>query len=158
MIDKTQDVVVLRLGGELRQVHPAKRQEDAPGRTVQRRDRRWNVGHKAPVVAGHCLPGRAAECDQRRAGILCGNHGVPAYLRGKRMCGINKMRDVVHADILCQPCRAAKAADAGFHRLRLWVPDPPGIGQHGGFAQIGQPDRQRAGFGRAAQNQDVAHV
>ena len=74
------------------------------------------------------------------------------------MCGINKMRDVVHANVLCQPRHAAKAADAGLHRLRLWVLDPTGIGQHGGFAQTGQLYRQSAGFGRAAQDQDVAHV
>ena len=149
---------MLRPGCESSQVQAAQRQKDAPGRAGQCRNRGRNVRHKPPVVAGHRVPGGTAERDQRRAGVLRGNNGVPADLRGKRMCGVNKMRDVVHADVVRQPCRAAKAADAGFHRLRLGVIHPSGIGQHGGFTTFGQSGRKDARLGRAAQDQDVAHV
>jgi hypothetical protein len=68
-IDQPQDIVMLGLGREGGQVHPPKRQQDAPGRGGEGRDCGGDICHAVPAIPRLRLPGRAGERKQRGIGL-----------------------------------------------------------------------------------------
>lgn len=156
-IDEAQDVMVLGLGGEFGQMHPAKRKENASGTPRKRLNGSGNVGNTLPVIAGNRLPGRAGQRDQRNAGLPRSGDCVGAHLCGERVRGINKMRDVVHAKIFDQPLHAAESPRSHRNRLRARTVHPAGITEDRSLSPLGQQLGECRGFGRAAEDQDVAH-
>lgn len=156
-IDKSQQVVMLRLGGKGLHMHPPQRQHDAAGRSRQSSHGCGNVGNMAPVIARTRRPGRAGERYMPSACQPGGFDGVAAHCRGKGMGRINQMRHPLVAQIVSQPGYAPKAANAHRHRLRVGGLRPAGVTQRCRDSLGRQQARQRAGFGGAAQQEDVRH-
>jgi len=154
-INQAQQIEMLRVGREFGQMHPADGQKNTLGRAVQRGNGPGDVGHMGPVVLRGGLPRRAGQRDQRRAGLLGGDNGVVAHLRGKGMGRVNHMGDVMVADIARQPIDPAKPARA----LRQRLADRSGYTTCQRYGS-GQPNAvhcvaQGCGFGRAAQDQGI---
>ena len=156
-IDESQDVVVLRLHVESDQVHAAQRQQHALWCAAERCGSSRQVGHGLPAVVRLGLPGLACQRQQGNASLRAGCDGIGAHARRKRMGGVD---DVGHAFVLQMTYEAshtAEAADTHGNRLRSGLRHPAGIRQRGVLATFGQGQRQRTGFGRAAQDQDIAY-
>jgi hypothetical protein len=100
---------------------------------------------------------QAGERDQRDPGLRRGGGRMPAHLRGEGMGRIDQMGDAVVANIAHQPVDPAEPADPGRDRLRFGVGHPAGIAQHRRIAARGEQRRERARFGRAAEDEDGRH-
>lgn len=156
-VDQAQEVVMLRLGREFGQVHPAKGEEDPALFPRKRLNSLWNTRHHLPDIARTGLPGGTGQRHERYARLPRRGDGVPAHLSGERMCGINKMRDVVQAKVLRKASRSAEAAGPDRNRLRTRAFDPAGIAQDRTLAPFGERMGQGRRFRGAAKDQDVAH-
>lgn len=156
-IDQTQQIVVLRLGGKGRQRLLADGQKDPGGVVGQGGDRRICIGDVAPVVTRPGHPLRANQGTKRRAGCKTGVNGIAADLGGKGVRRVNDMGDAAGADIVRQPTRAAKTANAGGQRLGHRHCRAAGIGKDRIDTRARQFVRQRRGLGRATQKKDADH-
>ncbi len=156
-IDQPQDIVMLGLGRERGQVHSPKRQQDAPGRGGEGRHCGGDICDIVPAIPRPGLPGRAGERKKRGVCLVGGTYRIRADLCGKGMGGIHQMRDGMAAQILCQPRRAAKAANAHGHRLGFGPLHPPRIAERAGQPLLRQQCHKAAGFYRAAKDKDIGH-
>ena len=158
-INETQNIVVLGLCGESLHVQAAQSEHHAAGRPAKRRNSSVDIRHMLPPVAIPSLPGRAGQGDQRHTGLAAGVKGVPTHLRGKRVCGVNDMGDVMVAEVADKPLDPTKATNAMRDRLWPWGLDAARIGKHRRNAPLGKSTGQGAGFARAAKNKEVGvHV
>ena len=160
LIDQPQDVVMLWLRREDGQVHAAQGQQHALRRAAERRSGGRHIGHGLPTVSGAWQPRRARQRQQGNAGMRAGRDGVGAHACRKGMGGIHQVSHLHGLQIAHQTGDATEATDAHGNRLRSGLRHAPGIRQHGAlavFVAFGQRQRQRAGFGRATQDQDIAH-
>lgn len=158
-IHQSQDVVMLGLHGELFHMQPPQGQHDTFGRALKRRNGACHISHMNPIVAFGGLPRRAGQRHERHAGLRAGMIGIPAHLRGKRVCGVNDMGDVMVSDVCGQTVNAAKSTHPMRDGLRARVVDAARIGKGRLSTAIGQGACQSTGFGCAAKNKEVgAHV
>ncbi|SHJ72585.1 hypothetical protein SAMN05444000_11252 [Shimia gijangensis] len=158
-INKPQDIMVLGLRGKGIHMKATQRQHDALGRTIKGCNGACHVRHMAPVVSGLSTPRRARQCQQRRACLPTGMKRIPAHLRGKRVCGVNHMGDVMVAQVGGQSVDPAKAPDTMGNGLRTRGFNAPCIRKGRLNAPLGQGPRQGGGFGCAAKNKEVGtHV
>lgn len=155
LIHQAQHVLVLGIRREFVQMHATYSQKHTTSGSVQRLHRRRNIGDMFPPVTRPGLPWRAGQSDQRHACLGTGHNRMMAHLRGKRMRGINHMRDLMIPQILHQPVDPAKPAnplrqglrDGLFHTARQ---------RHGpGNPRLDQRLAQRRRLGGAAQNKQV---
>lgn len=153
-IDQAQQIMVLGLIGKQRCLQAADGEQHALRGPGERRHGGRKIGHFLPAIAGLCLPGWPAECEQRRAGANCRSVGIATHARSKRMGGIDEVADVLCAQIGDQTVDAAKAAVAGRQRLGTRLFDPASVAEHRVDAALGKGARQGAGFGAAAEQQD----
>lgn len=154
-VDQAQHVVVLDLRCEFGQMHAPQRQQDALRRTGQRGDRSVDVGDLLPAVVGTCRPWRAGEGEQRHLRNAGRSDGVRAHLRGKRVGGVDQVGDALFGQVTDQSVYAAEAAHTRGQRLSAWILDPAGVAEAGAQPARGQRLGEQAGFGGAAQEQDV---
>lgn len=157
LVDQAQDVMVLWLTREGGQMHPAHRQHHTLGRTAQRCGGAWQISHALPEVAMAGVPGVACKSQQRNPNLLAGSDGMATHTRSKGVSGVHYMRHLVALQIVRQPWHTAEAADTHCNRLRTRLGHPTGIRQRGAVPPFGQNTGQRACFGRAAQDQDIAY-
>lgn len=158
-ISEAEQVVVLRLGGETRDLGSANGEEDVLGCPGQRRDGGVHVGHMGPAVALFGMPRRTGQRDQWNAGGLAGLNGVPAHLVGEGMRGVDQVRHSIVADIGGQPFDAAEPAGAHRDRLRPWCLGATGIGQHRVIFRLRDTGGKGAGVACTAEDEKVgAHV
>lgn len=154
-VHQTQKVEVLRVGGELRKVHPPHSQHDALGRPVQRGDGACDVWHMGPSVTGPRLPRRAGQGDQRNTGLRASGNGVSAHLRGEGMRGVNHVRDFMGAKIFSKPVRTAKTTDPLGQGLARRPINSARERHNACDPGIGQRLRQRRRLSGAAKDQEV---
>ena len=157
LVDQAQDVMVLRLTREGGQMHPAHRQHHTLRRTAQRRCGARQIGHALPVVTVAWKPGVACKCQQRNPNLLAGSDGMATHTRSKGVSGVHHMSDFVTLQIVRQTWHTAEAADAHCNWLHTRLGHPTRIRQRGAVPPFGQNTGQRACFGRAAQDQDIAY-
>ena len=158
-IHQSQDIVMLRLRGELGHVQTPQRQHDLLGGSGQRGNCTGDIGHVSPIVPLARLPWGPLQGQQRHVRVAAGMDRIPAHLGGKRVCGINHMADVMLAQIGDQTVNTAKAADTVRNGLRAGLIDTACIGKGRLNATAGQGLRECAGFGCAAENKEIgAHV
>ena len=152
-IDKAQQKGVLRLCRKGRNVLPADREKDARGLIGQGRDRGVDIGDLDPGVAGHAVPGRAFQRDQRNARRCARHHRMSAHLGGKGMRRVDHMRDLLCLEKVGQSVSAAKAADPG--RQLMWernlCPSRIGIDRIDPTSRASV--RELVGVARSAQNE-----
>lgn len=117
-IDQPQQVEMLRIWREILQVHPPHGQHHTGGRTLQRRDRRRDIGLAGPVIALLRFPFRSGQRDERHADLGTGGHRVAAHLHREWMCRVDHMSNPRLAQIGDQPRDTAKAP----HSLRQRLP------------------------------------
>ena len=156
-INEAQQIMMLWLCGEGFDMHAAERQHDAARRAVERADGASDVGDMGPVVALPRLPFRAGEHQMRNARITRGSGGIGADRGGEGVGRVDEVGELFRLQISRQPLSTAKAADTYRHWLGARISGASGIAQHGAFAAFGKGFRQRARFGRAAKDQDMAH-
>lgn len=130
-------------------------QKDAAWRSRQGTHRGVEIGHAVPAVAGAGTPRRALQRQQRHAKPSASLNGVAAHLCGKRVRGIDHVRDALLAQEGRQPIGAAEAAHASWQRLRNRLRSAPGVGKSRGHASAGECLRQLRGFGGAPEQEDM---
>ena len=158
LIHQPQQVVMLRLRGELLKMHAADGQKHPLRRTGQRLNCGCDIRHAVPLVAGLRAPGRAGQRDQRRLGPATGRNRIAAHLRGKGVGCVDHMADPVVADVGNQPLHAAKSTNPHRQGLRTRGLYPARIGIHRRNPLRGNGFGQRIGLGRAAEDQEVGHA
>jgi precorrin-3B C17-methyltransferase len=117
-IDQPQEVEVLRMRRELREVLPPDGEHHPLAWPVERRDGACHVGHPRPAVAGtgsHAGRVRAIS-GTPAAAQAC--HRVPAHLRGEGVRRVDHMRDALGPQVGASPSappnpRSAAAAAGG---------------------------------------------
>src|SRR5690606_22347539 len=82
MIDQSEQVVVLGLGGKAGEMHAADGQQYPPGRSRQRVNSGLDAGNLMPAVTGHRLPGWTSQCQARNAAESGGCDSMLAHLCG----------------------------------------------------------------------------
>lgn len=156
-IDEAQQIMMLWLGREGRDMHPAKRQHDATGRPVQRLHGGRNVADMGPAVALSRLPCWAGQHGMADIRQPRGFHRMGAHGGGKGVGRVDQMRNALSLQIGGKASDAAKAANTHRNRLGARVVGAPGIAQHRAIAPFGQRLGKRACLRGAAKDQDVAH-
>lgn len=154
-VDQAQHIVMLSLRCEFGQMHAPQRQQDALRRTGQRGDRSVDVGDLMPAVAGFGRPWRTGQGEQRHPRDVGCRDGVGAHLHGKRVGGIDQVGDALFGQVTDQAVHAAEAAHTCGQRLNAGILDPAGVAEAGAQPARGQRLGEQAGFGGAAQEQDV---
>lgn len=156
-VHETQQIVVLGLGGEGGHMHPPQRQHDTAGRACQRGDCAVDTGNAGPAVTGNRLPRLPGQGDMgyiRQPGSL---HRMATHRCGKGVGGVHKMGHTILTQIVCQPRHAAKPANPHRHRLSARAFGAPGIAERCRNTLRGKQAGERAGLGRAAQQEDIWH-
>jgi hypothetical protein len=156
-IDEAEQIMMLWMGGEGRHMHSAERQHDAAWFSRQCIHGAGDVGNRSPAVAFAPFPGGAGQHDVRYARLLRRLRGMGAHGSGKGVGRVDQMRNCLPPEIGRETRDAAKAADAHGDRLRARLAGASGIAQHRAIAAIRQRLCERAGLGRAAQDEDIAH-
>ena len=157
VIDETQQIMMLGLRGERGNVHPPQRQHDAARLAGQRRHCAGDVGYAVPPVALPDCPTGPGQRDVRDARLPCGGDGVGAHLRSEGVRRVDQMSDAHVPEVGGEPWDAAETADAHRNRLHLGHLHATGIAERRADATFRQRGRQRARFGRTAEDQDVRH-
>lgn len=157
-VDKAQQIVVLRFGGEGQQALLADCQEYPLRRIGQGGNRVVDIRNRPPVVIWPRLPRRALQRTKADASRGAGKNRIAAHLGGEGVGRVNNMGKFFGVQIGGKPFGPAKPANPGGQWLSHRAIRAPGIG-----IQRLDPCRcQRAGkvgcFGGAAQQQDTAHV
>lgn len=156
-INQPQQIEMLRLAREIRQMLATNGKENPPGRTTQRASRRRKIGDAGPDVIWSRLPFGPFQRDQGGAGLCRSLHRISTHFSGKRVGRIDQMADLFAGQMVDQPGYATKPADSDRNRLRGRVGHATGIGQGGGQTGIADRHSQQARLGRAAKDQDVGH-
>lgn len=156
-IDKAQQIMMVRLPCELRDVHAPQGQHDAARRPVKRGNGSSNIGHMAPVVPGLSLPCRTGQGDQGNSSKRRRFDRMGAHRRSKGMRCVNHMGYSLFAQIGDKPRHAAKSTDADRHGLGARMICSPCIAERGCNRPFVQHTRKDGGFGRSAQQQDIMH-
>lgn len=155
LIDQPENVVVLRLRGELRQMHASDGQQDPLRRSVERIYGSRNIGDRLPAIRVRRLPGGTGQRDQRHARSFAGRDGVAAHLFGERMRRIDDMRNPIFSEEGDQAIDTAEATDAMLNGLRARAFDAPGVGQRRFDVALGDGLRKSTCLYGAAQDQEV---
>ena len=156
-VDQAHQILVLRLGREVRQVLATDGQKNPPRRAGQGGSRRRNVRHMDPAITRFRGPGGSFQRDQGGGGFTCGLDRMAAYLSRKRVGRVDQVGDLFAGQILGQPGHPAKSTGPNRDRLPGGVGDATGIRQRGGQTGLMDCHGQQARLGRAAKDQDVGH-
>lgn len=157
-IDKAQQECVPIQMREITQGLTPDRQKHAGGRGIfQPCHRRAAIGNVMPTITDLRDPRRTLQGHQRDMRHLRGSDGVRADPCGKGMGGVDDMADVIRAQVIGQPRRPAKSADARGDRLHTRIFDPPRIGQDRRYTRRMDTRGQGACFGRSPKDQDFRH-
>ena len=154
-IDKAQEIVMLRLAGKGRQMQPSNGEKHPARRRPEPHSGGFEIGEACPVITGRRRPGWAHQPDQRRAGQGRRRMGVMAHLRGKRMRGVDQMRDLMLAHPDGKPFGTAETAGSDRDGLGARRLCPTGIGQRGPDPAIRHQAGELARLARAAKNEKV---
>ena len=154
-INETQNIVVLRLGDETGNLGPADGQKDTFRVDGQPLQGGVHIRRVRPVITFLRCPCRAVQRDQRHAAAFRSGDGVAAYLRGKRVRGIDHMSDFEVFQIGHKTFNTAKTACAGRDGLFARSFGAPGIGQHCIHRGIDKTQGKIAGTIGAAEDQKV---
>ena len=153
VINQTQQVMMLGLGGKPGKMHPAQRQKHPFWRGIQRGDGGVNIGHPAPLIAVDRLPFRSAKRRQWQAKVTAGLRGISAHLCGKGVRRVDHMGDIGLAQIVGQSGDTAKAAHPHRHRLGTGAADPARVRKDCRNALRRHGAGKGAGLGRTAEDQ-----
>ncbi len=156
-IDEAQNIGVLRLRAEGRDVLPADGEKHARGFVGKRGDGGVEIRHLDPVVTGLFRPWRAFEREQRRPGSCAGGGGIATHPGGERMRRIDDMRDVFLMDVGRESARAAEAAAANRQRLARGCAGAAAIGIDRLASGARDRFREQVGVVRSAQNEGARH-
>lgn len=157
-IHQSQQVVMLRLGCEILQMHAAHSQKDTPCWTLKGGNRRQDVRNVLPAIPLLLDPSRSGQRGKRNVLRRAGGDGMVAHLRGKRVRCVHHMRDRMVPDVTCQSIDTAKAAQAHGQGLRAGIVDAAGIRVDCGHTVLSKAVGQSVGFGRAAKKQEFGHA
>lgn len=155
LINQSEQISVLWLCREGRKMHAPNRDKDSSGRPGKSRHRCLNLGYHGPAIFWPGLPCRPGQRDQRHIGRCAGYDGVGTHLRGEWMCRVNNMGYGFGPQKLRQPVNATKSANAHRDRLLTRPIHPARIGKQRAQPDLCHTARQRAGLGRAAQDQEM---
>ena len=158
-IDQPQKVEMLRIRGEVLQMHPPDRQHDTGRRAIKGGHSACNIGHARPVVAVLFGPARACERKQRNAGFGTGGNCIAAHPNRKGMGRIDHMGHAISCQIVAQARHPAKAADTLRQGLASGTLHTTCKTDRSRQARLGHCRAKRGGFGCAPENQEFrCHV
>lgn len=154
-IDKAQEIVMLRLAGKDREMQPTDGEKHPARCRPEPHGGGFEIGEGGPVVIGRGRPGGAHQPDQRRAGQGRRRMGVLAHLCGKRMRGVDQMRDLVLAHPGGKPFGTVEPAGSDRDGLGARGFCPASIGQRGPDPAFRDQAGELARLGCAAKNEKV---
>ena len=156
-VDQAQQIMMLWLRGELRQMHAAECQHDALWRTRQCGDSGRNIGLRLPTITRYRLPCGSRQRDMLNSSTTRSFHRIRTHLRGERVRCVDQMRDGVADQILRQSFHTTESTHAHRQRLRFYLLNPTCVADGGTQIPLRQRGGQCAGFQSAAQYKDIGH-
>ena len=153
-INQSQQVVMLRLCGEGRQVLPTDGQKDAGRFAGQGLHGGTYITHMGPAVTG---PRRAFQRHQRHSGSGTGGDGVAAHSGGEGVGGVDDMCDSFGLQVADKAGYSTKTARALRDRLRCGTFGAAGVGIAGVQPGSDQGAGHFIGLGGAAKQKDAGH-
>lgn len=154
-VDQAQQIEMLRVGRKFLQMHTSDGQHNLAPRTIQGLHRGSNIRQMGPSVIGLRPPRRAGQRNQRHIRSLAGLNRVAAHLRGKGVCRIDDMRDIIIAQIRNKAFNAAKPANPLVDWMRFGPGHTPGERQGAGKAARMHSLGQRSRLGRTCEDKKV---
>jgi hypothetical protein len=155
-VDRAHDVAMVRRSREGGELQATLSQEYCLWPNSESRDGVLHGHDLDPAVARLACPRRPAEDDERRIGRSAGCRRVWGDARSERMGGVDNGVDVLAGEKRLQALGAAKAADASRDWRRSRFGCRPRKRQDcRNIGLIGKPARKRAGFRRAAENEQA---
>lgn len=156
-VDQAQEVMVLRLRGETREVLLADGKEYAGRDLGQGGDGGLKIRNMGPVISVACLPRRAFIGAKRRAGFCASRDSVPAHLGREGMRRVDDVGYALGPQVVGKPLGAAEAADAGRQRLRDRRLCASSVGKNRVDAAFREMAGKVGGLGCSAQKKDAGH-
>lgn len=156
-VNQPQQVMVLGLCSEGRQMLSANGQKSPDGRVRQSRNRTGDLLHDLPVIARFRQPCGPFERDKGYIRCRTGQSRIPAHLGRERVRRINHMADVLRLQVGHQPLNPAKSPHPHRDRLDHRGLSASGIGKHGVKACQCQRSGKFTGLRRAAEQKDACH-
>ena len=155
-VDAADEIAVLRLAFERPQLLPPQREKDIARRASGFYRRLSDVGGFRPVVPGAFQPWRTPDGENGDAGCPCCAGRVAGNIGGKGMGRIDEKVSPAFGKIMCEPVRAAEAADADRDRLVQGRFGPARKTERGGeFQPVGNLRGEFPGFRRSAEYEDA---
>ncbi len=156
-IDKTQQIRVLRLVDELRNMQLADCQKDPRRGLWQGIGCGAHIGNGVPDVTLARDPWRPLEGANAGVCQRAGLDRIAAHLGGKRMGRVHQMRHPFAPDVSGQPFGPAKAADTGGQGLGRRLFRAACIGKDRLDPGLGYGAGQKRGFGGATEDKESRH-
>ncbi len=153
-IDAADEIAVLGRGFERKKLLSAERQKYTFAFVAERDDSLFDSVDTMPPVTRLALPCGTRKDDQRNFGKPSRLNGIGGNLRRIGMGGIHQNIEILGANEIRQPARAAKTAATHRHRLFDRRERAAGHGEQNLVAGFfGQPAGQNAGIRRAAKDE-----
>lgn len=153
-IHRSYDVAMLRLGCERSDLLPTHCEKHMSRLGTQRLGCSFCVGDLRPAIAGHGLPRRSTQGQQRRAGLRSRLHCVRRDRIRKGMRGIDQGVDAMVTQIRSESRCSAKAAASRRHGLCERRCRATGERQrHAQIVTSGEAGCELSRFSRTAENQ-----
>lgn len=154
-LDAAHEVAVLWRRPEGGDLLPAHRDEDAPWRGSESGGGPFHVGHLDPVVFGLAYPAGSAKPDKGYGSTSCGGSSVGRDARRERVRRVDENADLLLVEPATKAARSAETADAHRAAGKFGRPCAAGEGVGEPEARTGEAGRELAGFGSAAENEDM---
>lgn len=156
-VDEAQEIAVLRLGGEWREVLAADSEEDGRRLIRQCGSGAFEIWNRDPIIVSGWRPRRSDERNQTRLGLGARRDGVLAHGVGEGVRRIDDVGDAFITDEGCEAFAAAVAAGADGERLVDGNLGAARIGIDRVKARVGNAARECVGVTCSAQYEDAGH-
>lgn len=157
LVDETQQVPVLGLGGERFEVLPPDSEKHARWLDGQGVHGGLKVRHRVPTIIGVRRPLGANEGNERRCRLGAGRDRVPAHDIGERMRRIDDVGDCFGANKVREPATATEPTRANRERLIDGHLRAAGIRVDGVEAGVRHSSRERVRITCATEYEDADH-
>lgn len=157
-IDQAQQEMMLVQARKGHKILLSNRQEHTGWRAGQCGNCPRNIAHMLPRITFALPPWRALQGQERQAQRRADSMCISAHLRSKRVGCVDHMGDPLLLHIISQTRHTAKSAHPHGQGLGGWLLGAPRIGKHCRHPRLCQGAGCKAGFTRAAQQQDAWHV
>ena len=159
LVDRSDDVMVLRSLGERIERQSAHGQKYVPGRFADCESGSIGIGNSDPIIPRRSAPSRSGKGELRYIKTATGLKGVSRHDRGKRVSCVDNCADFFVRNVVAKPVYAAKSANSVRNRWqsrRFGAACQRDDCADSGF--FGKMVSERGCFGRTSKDQQTGRI